>query len=343
MDDEILIRQNGHIGHITLNRPRALNALTQGMVDAMEPALVAWATDDTIKAVVIDATGDKAFCAGGDVTQLYHESLAGNIAFGHKFWRDEYRVNAMIAAFPKPYVALMDGIVMGGGVGVSAHGSHRIVTDRTMFAMPECAIGLIPDVGGTYLLANAPGSLGEYLGITGARMNGADCIYAGQADFYVPHEQLPALLDELVKTGDVGVIANFVQTPPNSTLADQQSTIDAVFGLPDMAQINAALDGDDTEWGAKTRKQISHGAPLSAVMSLELIRAARGGDIKMALRNEYRFVSRCAEQSDFIEGVRAMLIDKDRNPNWRYKSIADIPQSLIDELMQPAPDGDLNL
>ncbi|MEH6360836.1 MAG: enoyl-CoA hydratase/isomerase family protein, partial [Amylibacter sp.] len=207
--NDLIVRKTGKAGHVTLNRPKALNALTHQMCLDLELAMIDWVGDDDVGLLLIEAAGKKAFCAGGDIVSIYNAGKSGQVENALKFWRDEYRLNHAISTYSKPYVAIMDGIVMGGGVGISAHGSHRVVTERTMFAMPECAIGLIPDVGGTYLLGKMPGSCGEYAGVTGARLTGADCIYAGLADYFVPSDKLDDLKAALLDAGDVAVLQEF--------------------------------------------------------------------------------------------------------------------------------------
>ncbi|MCF6322415.1 MAG: 3-hydroxyisobutyryl-CoA hydrolase, partial [Rhizobiaceae bacterium] len=209
MPQDINIRIEGKAGRITLNRPDSLNALTYEMVLEIEAALLQWREDEQVSLVIIDAAGEKAFCAGGDIQKLYDTGIRGEYQFMRIFWRDEYRLNALIASYPKPYVAFMDGIVMGGGVGVSAHGSHRIVTGRTMLAMPECAIGLVPDVGGSLLLAKAPGHVGELMGVSGARLDGADAIHAGFADALVDVDRLDKLKSEMINTGEADCIDGY--------------------------------------------------------------------------------------------------------------------------------------
>ena len=239
---DVDLRVEGRAGRITLARPAALNALNRPMMEMIDAALLRWADDPAVSMVVIDAEGDRAFCAGGDIAELYRRTKEGDLAFSRDFWRDEYRMNARIAGYPKPYIALMDGITMGGGVGLSAHGSHRIVTERSMVAMPECAIGLIPDVGGTFLLGRAPGRIGEYLGLTGARMKAADAILAGFADGFVPSAAIPDLIAALAEEGDPAAIDPFTQDPPEGDLADHRDAIDAVFAEKSVPAIATAVE-----------------------------------------------------------------------------------------------------
>ena len=338
---DVHVGVEGRVGRITLTRPQALNAVNQPIVDAMTEVLLAWAEDDSIAFVLVDAEGDKAFSAGGDLAFVYQHGKAGDIATPNWFWRDEYRLNALIARYPKPYVAIMDGIVMGGGVGISAHGSHRVVTDHSTVAMPECAVGLVTDVGGSRLLRTAPGHMGEYLGLTGTRMKGEDAIHAGFADVYVHRARLDDLKAALVATGDVSVIGQFAETPPPSGLAAHQQAVDAIFSAPSLPEILERLRADGSEWALKALDAIEKGSPLSALMILATIRDATS--IEAALCNEYRFVSRVLEHGDFLEGIRAIVIDKDRKPVWRHRDIASVPDDLVAMMRREANGGDIDL
>lgn len=311
---DVSIRVEGRAGRITLTRPKALNALSHAMVRAIDAALAAWVDDGAVDLVLIDGDGERAFCAGGDIVETWREGRAGNFDGGRRFWADEYRMNARIASFPKPYVALMHGFTMGGGVGVSGHGSHRIVCETTQVAMPECTIGLIPDVGGTHILSRAPGRLGEYLGLTSARMTPGDAIHAGFADAFVPQAAWADLVSDLIRTGDPGVIP--VHPAPDSDLAARQSDIDDAFEGVDLASIVARLEASG--WGHEVLKGMRRNSPLSMAATLGLVRAARRDPgIEAALRREFRFSWRAAEMGDLLEGIRAQVIDKDRTPTWR--------------------------
>lgn len=341
---DLIVRQSGKAGHITLNRPQALNALTHAMCLELERAMQGWAVDDGIGLLLIDAAGEKAFCAGGDIVSIYNEGKSGKDANALKFWRDEYRLNHAISAYSKPYVAIMDGIVMGGGVGVSAHGSHRIVTERTMFAMPECAIGLIPDVGGTHLLGQMPGHCGEYAGLTGTRLSGADCIYAGLADYFVASDKLAQLKTALTETGGVTVIRDFATIPDISALEQHQTEIDALFSKVSVADIFQTLEREQSDFANAALKGLSRGAPLGLLLTLLAIREARRtGSLELALRNEYRVVSTTIKNGELIEGIRAAVIDKDRSPKWKYPTLESVPQQLVDRLYQPAEGGDFTV
>ncbi|MFV0385268.1 enoyl-CoA hydratase/isomerase family protein [Paracoccus sp. (in: a-proteobacteria)] len=306
---DLNIRKSGRAGRITFARPKALNALSHEMALALHAALDAWRNDSGVALVVIDAEGERAFCAGGDIAAVYRAGLAGDHRIGREFFRDEYRMNAAIADYPKPIAAFMQGFVMGGGVGVGGHASHRIVGESTQVAMPESGIGLIPDVGGTWLLGRAPGRIGEYLALTAGRMGAGDAIHAGFADSYLPEAEWPALIARLEESGDPALIRGV--TPPPATLAERDLSS---FGGRNLAEIIAALEktGDD-----EALKPIRRNSPLSMAAGLTMVRAARGDrQMQESLGREYRFTYRATAETDFLEGVRAQVIDKDRNPRW---------------------------
>lgn len=311
--DDLNIRRDRHAGRITLNRPKALNALSHEMAKAIKAALDGWRDDPAVKLVIIDAEGDRAFCAGGDIAAVYHGGRAGDHGIGQRFFADEYRMNATIKDYPKPVVAFMQGFVMGGGVGIGGHASHRVVGDTTQVAMPESGIGLIPDVGGTWLLARAPGRIGEYLGLTGARMGAGDAIHAGFADIYLPEPEWEGVKERLAETGEVSVLKR--QAPPPPTLESRDLS---AFGGRSVEEILAALEhaGDH-----EALKPMRRNSPLSMAATLAMVRAARGDQrMQESLSREYRFTHRATAESDFLEGVRAQIIDKDRNPAWNSAS-----------------------
>ena len=331
---DVSIRIEGRAGRITLTRPTALNALTHEMCRAIDAALIAWADDPAVPVVLIDAEGPRAFCAGGDIAAMYHAGRAGDFELARRFWRDEYRMNARIAAYPKPVVAFLHGFVMGGGVGLGGHAAHRIVGETTQVAMPECAIGLIPDVGGTALLARAPGRAGEYLSMTGARMAAADAIWAGFADVFVPEADWPALKARLAETGDVGVIGG--AEPPAGRLAALEPEIDALFAGETAGDIARLLARTATPFAAEALATIRKGCPLSAACTVEMLhRLGDAPTIPRALELEYRFTHRALDQGDFLEGIRAQIIDKDRNPRWTHASVEDVPGIAVSRMLMP--------
>ncbi|WP_199260236.1 enoyl-CoA hydratase/isomerase family protein [Paracoccus binzhouensis] len=306
---DMIIRKDRRAGRLTFNRPQALNALSHDMALAIDAALREWQDDPEVALVVIDAEGERAFCSGGDIAAVYRAGLAGDHRVGREFFRDEYRMNARIKDYPKPIVAFMQGFVMGGGVGVGGHASHRIVGDTTQIAMPETGIGLIPDVGGSWLLGHAPGRCGEYLGLTGARIGAGDAIFTGFADSYIPEAEWPALIERLAETGDVAAIAP--RPRPEAPLEGRDLS---AFGGQTVAEIMAALEAAGDEAALKPLRRNS---PLSMAATLALVRAARSdATLRDSLARELRFTARAAAESDFLEGVRAQIIDKDRNPQW---------------------------
>lgn len=333
---DISIRKEGKAGRITLTRPKALNAMTYEMCLAIEDALDAWARDDAVKLVVIDAEGDKAFCAGGDIAELYDTGTKGDYEYGRRFWRDEYRLNAKIAEYPKPYVAFMQGFVMGGGVGISCHGSHRIVGESTRIAMPECGIGLVPDVGGSLLLAHAPGRLGEYLGTTGARMDASDAIFANFADSYIPQSKWPDLIAQLEETGSTDAIAEMRGSVPPGPLNHLAAHVDAHFGGQTLRDILNSLKSEDSDFARDTLAAMARNSPLSMACTIEIIHRLRGSsaEIRKALELEYRFTHRAMEHGDFLEGIRAAVIDKDRSPKWQH-DLDDPPQLAATQMLMP--------
>lgn len=341
---DIDIRLSGHAGRITLTRPNALNAMTYQMCLAIEQALETWRDDPAVALVVIDAQGERAFCSGGDIAELYATGTAGDFAYGQKFWADEYRLNNKIFNYPKPVVSLLQGFTMGGGVGIGCHGSHRIVGDSSQIAMPECGIGLVPDVGGSLMLALAPGRLGEYLGITAARMQADDAIYVGFADSYIPERMWIDLIDTLEKTGDVACIEHHASAPPEGALRGQLDQINALFAGEALGDIERLLVRDDSAFSQAAQKMMRRNAPLSMACTVEMIHRLRGPSLtlKKALDLEYRFTARAMEHGDFIEGIRAAIIDKDRSPKWQYTD-GDVPAAAVSKMLRPLGQNALKL
>ncbi|MGC6534984.1 MAG: enoyl-CoA hydratase/isomerase family protein [Parvibaculales bacterium] len=333
MTEEVLFARHGNSGVITLNRPEALNALTLNMVRLMKPVLSDWAADDAIENVVIEGAGEKGFCAGGDIRALHDWGKAGTPeATG--FYREEYQLNRQIKTFPKPYIALIDGITMGGGVGVSVHGSHRVATEKTMFAMPETGIGLLPDVGGTYFLPRLPGETGAWLVLTGARLRGADSLAAGVATHYTPSENIHAVKDALAEGGDVGaILAAHHQAPEGASLPAQQADIDRLFAGDSVADITTALKADGNEWAQAQAAAIASKSPTSAAVALRQMRDGIEADFDACMRMEMRAVTRIMALPDFYEGVRATILEKDGAPNWT-------PQADINAIFAPLTDAE---
>jgi enoyl-CoA hydratase/carnithine racemase len=344
---DVLVRQQGRAGRITLNRPKALNALAYPMVAPIYQALLAWTTDPAVELVILDGAGDRGLCAGGDVISLYRSREIEGSALARRFWADEYRLNALIGRYPKPFVALQDGIVMGGGIGLSGHAGYRITTERSMLAMPETTIGLIPDVGGTWLLSRAPGQIGPYLGLMGYRMNAGDAIYAGFSDTCVDSGRLAELTRLLAETDEpISVaIASFAIPPPPAQLAVNRAIIDRTFGASTVEGIKAALAASGGEFAAATLAEFEPRSPLSMKLTLAAIRNATTlASLERALEVEYRLTVHLFEHGEFPEGVRALLIDKDRKPKWRPARLDEVTAETIEHMFAPLPDdGDIRL
>ncbi|MFW0152272.1 enoyl-CoA hydratase/isomerase family protein [Mycobacterium sp. smrl_JER01] len=328
------------IGRITLNRPKAINSLTHPMVDTITRTLKTWETDDAVDAVVVSGAGDRGLCAGGDVVAIYHDARAGGTA-SRRFWHDEYGLNAYIGRYPKPYVAIMNGITMGGGVGISAHGSVRVVSETTKMAMPEVGIGFIPDVGGTYLLARTPGLLGIHAALTGAPFSGPDAIAMGFADHFVPQARLAAFVDAITADGLDAALAAHSEEPPDSGLLAQRDWIDDCYAAGTVAGIVAALRGHGTGPAGDAADLIASRSPLAASVTLEAVRrAAKLATLEDVLRQEFRTSCAALQSHDLVEGIRALLIDKDKNPQWKPASLAAVTPADV-EAYFAAADPDL--
>lgn len=341
---DIQIRTRGSAGRITLNRPEALNAMTYDMCLAIETALDDWRDSDTVHHVVIDAAAERAFCSGGDIAELYRTGRAGDFAYGKRFWADEYRLNHKIFNYPKPIISFLQGFTMGGGVGIGCHGSHRIVGASSQIAMPECGIGLIPDVGGSLMLALAPGRLGEYLGTTATRMSGADAIFAGFADLYIPEENWPDLIARLEHGASPDILKAAATDPGPAPLESVLDQIDQHFGGETLSDIRNSLASADSEFSANARKAMGRNSPLAMACCIEALHRLRGPSLSMekALDLEYRFTSRAMEHGDFLEGIRAAIIDKDRNPQWQYAD-RNVPATAVSKMLMPLGKNALKL
>jgi enoyl-CoA hydratase/carnithine racemase len=335
-NEDVLVNVENGIGLITLNRPKAINSLTHPMVTALSKVLTDWEHDDIVRAVVLSGAGERGLCAGGDIVVIYHSAQADG-SEARQFWYDEYLLNAQIGRFSKPYVALMDGFVMGGGVGVSAHGSVRVVTDTTKMAMPEVGIGFIPDVGGTFILSHAPGLLGHHAALTGAQFDGADAITLGFADHFVPHDKLPAFKDAIVADGIDVALAAHTQEPPPSQLLAQRDWIDHCYAGNTVEDIVAALRGHDAGPANDAANLIASRSPISASVALQAIRrAAKLDTLEDVLRQEYRTSVGALRSHDLVEGIRAQVIDKDRNPKWSPASLAAVTTADVEAYFAPA-------
>ena len=333
---DISIRITGKAGRITLQRAAALNAMTYDMCRAIEATLDRWREDDAVSVVVLDAEGTRAFCSGGDIADLYATGRAGDFAYGQRFWADEYRLNAKIFAYPKPVVSFLQGFTMGGGVGIGCHGSHRVVGESSQIAMPEVGIGLVPDVGGSLMLALAPGRLGEYLGVTAARMNASDAIFAGFADLYVAEDAWPNLITSLEATGGVSALEAAGTTPPSGPIQEQLNDIERHFNGASLGDVVTTLRAEDSDFARSTLKQMDRNSPLSMACAIEILHRLRGPSlsIEKALDLEYRFTARAMEHGDFLEGIRAAIIDKDRKPAWQFADML-VPPTAVSKMLMP--------
>jgi enoyl-CoA hydratase len=336
--DEVLTHIDGDVGFITLNRPKAINSLNQTMVDLLSTVLIRWERDDAVRTVVLSGAGERGLCAGGDVVVVYHSARNDGVE-ARRFWRHEYLLNGQTGRFAKPYVSLMDGIVMGGGVGVSAHANIRVVTDTSKVAMPEVGIGFIPDVGGAYLLSRAPGSLGLYAALTGAPFSGADAITMGFADHYMPHSNLDAFTAAIVSDGIESALAHHAVEPAPSTLAAQRDWIDECFAGDTVEDIVAALRGHDAGPAQDAANLIASRSPIAVSVALQAVRrAAKLETLEDVLTQDYRVSSASARSHDLVEGIRAQIIDKDRNPKWSPATLAEVTAADIDAYFAPVDD-----
>jgi enoyl-CoA hydratase/carnithine racemase len=339
---EVLFDVRDGVAAITLNRPGALNALTSGMVAAMTGTLAGWAMDPGIKAVVLAGAGQRGLCAGGDVRLLFEQATTGRHAEAREFWRAEYLLIAFVARLRVPYVALMHGIVMGGGIGISAHGRHRVVTETSRLALPEVGIGFTPDVGGTLLLSRAPGQLGTHVALTAAHLNAGDAIDCGLADCYIPSARLTELTMALAKAPAADVLAAFSEEPPPGTLAGHRDWIDHCYAADSVEEILGRLDSRTEAAAAEAAAALRRHSPTALKVTLRALRdAGRLGTLERALSAEYRIMAASLGSHDFREGIRAQLIDRDRNPRWSPSSLAGVVDGAVASYFLPLGDGEL--
>ena len=341
-NEDLLVNVDAGVGVVTLNRPKAINSLTHDMVVDLENALRNWEDDDAVHTVLLTGAGERGLCAGGDVVAIYHSARADG-SEARSFWQDEYVLNAYIARYPKPYVAIMDGIVMGGGVGVAAHGSVRVVTDTTKMGMPEVGIGFIPDVGGTNLLSRAPGRLGLHAALTGAPFSGADAIAMGFADHFVPHDQLDGFTGAVVADGVDAALAAFAVEPPASPLLAQRHWIDECYAGEAALDVVAALRAQGPGPAEDAANLIAGRSPIAVAVTMAAVRRAATLDtLEDVLRQEFRTACAALRSHDLVEGIRALLVDKDRNPKWSPSSLELCTQDDVEAYFQSA-DPDLTL
>lgn len=329
-EDTVITRRDGRVGRILLNRPRALNALDLNMIRACAAILTEWADDPHVDAVVIEGAGDRAFCAGGDIRVL-RDSQLNDRSIADRFFTEEYALNLQIATYPKPYIALIDGICMGGGIGMSVHAPYRVTTEHGSFGMPETAIGFFPDIGATFLLPRLPGELGLYLGLTGQRVTGADAVHAGLATHYTSRGRLAELSAALARDG-VAALAAFNEPLPLSALATRRAAIDHCFSAATVPEIVARLKAADADWAREALKAFGHVSPSALFWTLKALRRGRDLTLKAALDAEFALTRTTMAHPDFVEGVRAMVVDKDRTPHWQPASIDAVDPAAIDAL-----------
>jgi len=341
-EDEVLFEQRGRLGLMTLNRPRAINALTHGMVKSIRAGLALWAGDDSVTTVAIIGAGERGLCAGGDIVSLYNDAVSGNGAASAEFWFDEYHLNSEIARFPKPIVAVQDGIVLGGGIGISAHASHRVVTERGRLGLPEVGIGFVPDVGATWLLSHAPGEIGTFLALTAASVGAADAIEAGLSDVHIRSASIASLLAALTATDAGEAVLLLAEDPGEAPLRAGRSWIEAAFAADSVTEVISRLRATGIAEADAAATAIAAKSPTALAVTREsLRRAAQLSSLEEALDQEYRVSLRMLKAHDFTEGVRAQVIDKDRNPRWEPSG--DVDAADIRAFFEPLDDRELGL
>ena len=340
MTDEVLIHKHGRVGHISLNRPKALHALTLDMCHAMSAALTDWAEDDEVEAVILDHAEGRGFCAGGDIAFLRNSALNDGGVSGRKFFHDEYQLNHQMMTYAKPIVAFMDGITMGGGVGIALPCKFRVATENTRFAMPETGIGLFPDVGGGWHLSRLGGRLGQFLALTGARLDGAECLWAGIATHYLPSDMVAEAKSRIIeKPGRIsGVLAEMPGSPPKARIEANADKIAKHFASDRYEDILASLEASDDEWAAKERDTLGTKSPQTCKVALrQLAESMKLDDFADNMVMEYRIASRVLTRPDFAEGVRAVITDKTNDPKWDPATPEDVSEELLDSIFAPLP------
>ena len=351
-DESILFERKGDLAVVTLNRPKALTALNLEMIEKMDPQLKAWESDASVAAVLIKGAGEKAFCAGGDVRAVMEAARVDPTGLSDAFFREEYALNAAIAGCPTPQVSVWDGIVMGGGVGLSLHGRFRVATERASFAMPETGIGFFPDVGGSHFLSRLPAEVGTYLALTGARIGAADLVHAGLATHFVPSDAAPGVAAALDGVAGEAAVADALAAlgggaaPPaeGATLAANAGAIERCFAAPTVEAIVGALEAEGGEWAAGALKALRRVSPTSLKLTLRLLRDAGDAPLSECLRREFRASQRAMRPpSDFFEGIRAALVDKDRSPKWEPDALPAVSDAAVASFLANLGDRELEL
>jgi enoyl-CoA hydratase len=339
MTEDLLTRREGVAGYLSLNRPKAIHALTHGMCTAMIEALLAWRDDAEVMAVIVEHSEGRGFCSGGDINLLRQSALTDGGKAGRAFFFNEYRLNHLLFTYDKPVVAFMDGITMGGGVGISQPAKYRVATENTRFAMPETGIGLFPDVGGGWYLSRLDGRLGQFLALTGARLDGAECLWAGLATHYLPASAIPDAKQRIAAGHEIGgVLSALAVTPPEPRIAAQASAIRRHFASDRLEEILASLEADDGEWASKERATLRAKSPQACKVALrQLAESAKLTDFADNMALEYRIGARVLLLPDFAEGVRAVIVDKDNAPHWNPATPEGVTPATLDAIFAPLP------
>ena len=341
MTEELIVRREGVAGFLTLNRPKAIHALTAAMDHAMTEALLAWKHDDEVRAVIVDHSEGRGFCSGGDIAFLRNSALTDNGVSGLEFFFEEYRLNHLMFTYPKPIAAFMDGITMGGGVGISQPARFRVATENTRYAMPETGIGLFPDVGGGWYLARLPGRIGQFLALTGTRFDGAECLWAGLATHYLPSENLAEAKARMAHGHEPGgVLSALAVTPPEARIETNAAQVARHFASDRFEDILASLEGDDSDWAARELATLRTKSPQTCKVALrQIAESLKLDDFAEHMAMEYRIASRVLTRPDFAEGVRAVIVDKDNAPRWDPATPEGVSDELIESIFAPLPAG----